>query len=170
MSPTTISYDELRQEFSNQIQKAELGVLATSEGDYVTARVMMILSDGLKIMCFTHENTRKFKQMRANKNVALSINNLQIEGIATLKGHTSDSESAGFMKMFEEKYPEAYEVWRGPCLDPNSGLRVIEITPSKITAYKSEGMNTHLDILNVVTKKANRADVNDIFQTNYNLY
>ena len=49
MSPTTISYDELKQEFTQQLQKTEHGVLATSDGNYVTAREMMLLSDGIKI-------------------------------------------------------------------------------------------------------------------------
>lgn len=170
MSPTKISYEELEQEFSQQLQKAEHGVLATSEGDYVTAREMMILSDGLKIMCFTSINSRKYKQLQANKNVAFSINNLQIEGIAALTGHPSDTRNAGFIRIFEEKRPKIYEFWRDICLDPNSGLVVIEITPRKITGYKPEGMNTHLDILNIVTEMATRADTNDITQGNYDQY
>ncbi|GAI79232.1 unnamed protein product, partial [marine sediment metagenome] len=72
MSPTTISYDELKQEFTQQLQKTEHGVLATSDGNYVTAREMMILSDGIKIWCFTGENSRKFKQMQAMKSFSTS--------------------------------------------------------------------------------------------------
>jgi general stress protein 26 len=171
MSPTTISYDELKEEFSQQLQIAQHGVLATSDRDYVTAREMMILSDGLKIYFFTIKNSRKYNQLQANKNVALSINNLQVEGVATLAGHPSDSRNAGFIRMFEEKRPEVYEFWRGPCLDPNSDLGVIEITPRKITAYKaSPDIEPHLDILNVVTETATRADVNDMSQADYDQY
>jgi len=171
MSPTTLSYDELKQEFTQQLQKTENGVLATSDGNYVTARGMLILSDGEKIMCFTGENTRKYKQLQANKNVALSINNLQIEGIATLTGHPSNERNAGFIRMFKEKFPKYYEFWGPICENPDSDARVIEIIPSKLTAYKpSPDIGPNLDILNVVTETATRVNLMEMPQTNYDQY
>ena len=171
MSPTTLSNEELKQEFSQQLQKAEHGVLATSDGNYVTAREMMILSDGTIIWCFTPDNTRKYKQMQANKNVALSINNLQIEGIVTLKGHPLDEENAGFIRMFKEKRPEVYKFW-GPMLeDPNSkNTKVLEITPKKITAYKAAGNDSHHTILNIITEIATRVGFAEWTNTDYGQY
>ncbi len=169
MSPTTISYDELKQEFSQQLQKTGHGVLATSDGNYVTAREMMILSDGVKIWCFTSENSRKFKQMQANKNVALSINNLQIEGIVALKGHPLDDENSGFIRMFKEKRPEVYKNW-GPMLeDSNSNERVLEITPTRI-AFFHGGPDLHLDIMNVARETATRVDPLNEPNVNYDQY
>jgi general stress protein 26 len=170
MSPTALSCDELKQEFTQQIQKAEWGFLATAEGNYVTVRQMMILSDGLKIMCFTGKNTRKYKQILANKNVALAINNLQIEGIANLTGHPSDARNAGFMKTFKERFPKVYEYWREQCIDPNSGLVVIEITPGKITAYKASPTGSQVDILNIVTEKATNLSGTELSKTNYDQF
>jgi uncharacterized pyridoxamine 5'-phosphate oxidase family protein len=171
MSPATISYDELKQEFTQQIQKAEHGVLATSEGDRVTAREVLILSDDLKIMCFTAKNMRKYKQMQANKNVALSIYNLQIEGTATLTGHPSDERNREFIRIFKEKLPKHYEFWGPICQNPDSDLGVIVINPDKLTAYKrSPDIGPHLDILNVVTKTATRVNTMEMLQTNYDQF
>ena len=172
MSPTKLSYDELKEEFSQQLQKAQHGVLATSDGDYVTAREMMLLSDGEKIWCFTGNNTRKYKQMEMNKNVALSINNLQIEGTVALKGHPLDEENSGFIRMFKGRHPEVYKFW-GPIFeDPNSiNAKVLEITPKKITAYKNLVLNDiHLAILNVVTKIATKVSLEEMPNTDYSQY
>ena len=157
MSPDTLSYDELRQEISQEIQKHNHGVLATSQGDFVTAREMAIITDGEKIWCFTASHTRKYKQMEANKNVALSINNLQIEGTAILKGDPSDEENKEFLKMFEEKFPKSWEFWRGQLENPDSAWRLIEITPKKHSVFK----RTYTDILNVEKETATRAYLND---------
>jgi|GEM_PF-618067 len=171
MSPTKLSYDELKQEFTQQIKKAEHGVLATSDGNYVTAREMMILSDDFKIMCFTGKISRKYKQLQVNKNVALSINNLQIEGIATLTGHPSEKSNAGFIRTFKKKFPKAYEFWGSICEDPNSDAVVIEIIPNKLTAYKaSPDSGIHLDILNVVKKTATRVNLLETPQESYDQY
>jgi uncharacterized pyridoxamine 5'-phosphate oxidase family protein len=128
----------------------------------------MLLSDGTNISCFTTENTRKYKQMQVNKNVALSINNLQIEGTVTLKGHPLDEENAGFIRMFKEKRPEVYKFW-GPIFenrDNSAGVRVLEITPKKLTAYKRVP-DMHLAILNVVTEKATKISMEEIVTIDY---
>jgi general stress protein 26 len=58
---TTLSYIELEQEILQELKKYSIGVLATSEGNNVTARSMMLLADGMKISCFTFTTTRKFR-------------------------------------------------------------------------------------------------------------
>jgi len=167
MSPTTLSYDELKQELVQEVQKHQHGVLATSDGNYVTAREMMVLIDGLTIFCFTASSTRKYKQIQKNNNIALSLNNLQIEGIATLRGHPSEKDNTGFLRMFEEKFPKAYEFWGSICKNPESNFQLIEISPMKITAYKSADGNTFLDILNLITETATRAFLDDIDYDQY---
>jgi len=171
MSPTALSYDELREEFTQQLQAAQHGVLATSDGDYVAAREMMLLSDGIKIWCFTGNKTRKYKQMEMNKNVALSINNLQIEGTVTLKGHPLDEENSGFIRMFKERHPEAYKFWGTIFENPNfSDARVLEIIPKKLTAYKTANNDIHLAILNVVTEKATKVGLEEMPNTDYSQF
>ena len=102
--------------------------------------------------------------MQANKNVALSINNLQIEGTVTLKGDPLDDENSGFIRMFKEKRPEVYKNW-GPMLeDSNSNERVLEITPTRIAFYRG-GPDLHRDIMNIPKKKAFKMDSSDMGST-----
>jgi general stress protein 26 len=171
MSPTSLSYDDLKQEFSQQLQKTQFGVLATSKGKNVLARQMMVLSDGEKVKCFTGKNTRKYKQIQANDNVALSINNLQIEGIATLTGHPSEARNAGFIKMLKERAPkEVYEFWSRILMDPDTNLVVIEITPRRITAYKASPTGSEMDILNIVTEKATKIHATEMASAEYDRF
>lgn len=150
---TTLSYNELEQEIIQELKKYTIGVLATAEGNNVTTRSMMLLPHGLKISCFTFTTTRKFKQILANKNVALAINNIQIEGIATLKGHTSDPQNVSFLEAFKKLQPEIYKMYCDVCLDPKSPAELIEIYPKRIALYTGGYPDSKMDVL-ITDKKA----------------
>jgi len=94
--------------------------------------------------------------MSVNKNVALAINNIQIEGEAKLKGHTSDPKNESFLKAFEKLAPSAYNYWRDGALDPNSGSQLIEISPKRIALYVVESGTPYVDVLNIDKKTAIR--------------
>ena len=151
-----LSYDDLKQEIIQALQKNIIGTLATSDGNFVTARQVMIISEGLTIFCFTGSETRKFKQISANNNVALAINNIQIDGVATLKGHTSNPKNKGFLIAFEKISLEGYNFWRDKCLDPKTTLQLIKISPKRIAAYIPKPQAVYLDVLNVDKKTAIR--------------
>jgi hypothetical protein len=130
----------------------------------VTARQMMLIPDGLTISCFTFTSTRKFKQISANRNIALAMNNIQIEGVATLKGHTSDSKNGGFLKAFEELQPEVYKMYRDVCLDPKTPVQLIEISPKRIAVFTGVFPNSHIDVLDTENKTAIRYFVTELFK------
>ena len=153
---TQLSYDDLKQEIIQALQKNIIGTLATSDGNFVTARQVMIISEGLTFFCFTGSETRKFKQISANKNVALAINNIQIDGVATLKGHTSNPKNKGFLIAFEKISLEGYNFWRDKCLDPKTTLQLIKISPKRIAAYIPKPPAVYLDVLNIDKKTAIR--------------
>ena len=56
-----LSYGDLKHEFIQELKKYTIGVLATSHENLVTARSMMLLSEGLTISFFTSNSSRKFK-------------------------------------------------------------------------------------------------------------
>ena len=165
MSPTQLNYEELEQKIIQQLEKSKAGVLATAEGDFVTARQMMIICDGLMISFTTTATSRKYQQIMANPNVAVAFGNMQIEGVASIKGSTSDNENAGFLKSFEEIEPEVYETHRDMCLDPDTPWRVIEIAPKRIALFF--GSPYHLDVLNVSEKTAIKYDASELIAPNY---
>jgi uncharacterized pyridoxamine 5'-phosphate oxidase family protein len=158
MCPTGLSYDDLKQEVESILRQNRQGVLATAKGDFVTARMVMLLADGLTLYGFSGFTTRKFIQMRANTNVAIGIANLQIEGVATLKGAPLEPENAGFMKLLQEQRPEILQFWGKLFEQPGNGMRVFEIAPRRVGLYRVQNP-PYLDILDIPGKTATRIDV-----------
>lgn len=165
MSPSALNYEELQQQVKKQLGKHKHGVLATAEGDFVTARQMMFICRGFTITFITTITTRKYQQIAVNPNVAVAIGNMQIEGVASIRGRTSDKENAWFLKLFEEMEPEVYESHRDMCLDPETPWRLIEITLKRIALFVSQ--NNYLDVLKVDEKTATRYLGNELVAPNY---
>ena len=66
-------------------------VLSTCVNHQVSSRMMsLVLLDG-KFYFQTDLNLRKYQQLKSNPNVALCIDNLQIEGICEEIGHPLDN-------------------------------------------------------------------------------
>ncbi len=165
MSPTKLDYEELQQQVQKQLGKHKHGVLATAEGDFVTARQIMFICDGLTLTFMTTITTRKYKQIVVNPKVAVATGNMQIEGVASIRGHTSDSDNAWFLKMFEEMEPDVYEGHRDECLNPETPWRVIEIAPKRIALFVSP--DNYLDVLDVGKKTATRYLGRELVAPNY---
>lgn len=82
-------------------------VLSTSYQDKVTSRMMsIIVLDG----CFyfqTDRAFRKYEQMKKNPNVALCIDNFQIEGVCRELRHPS--ENPDFCKEYEKSFKNSFD-------------------------------------------------------------
>ena len=166
MSQIELSYEDAKQEMIREIQKHQFGVLATSEGEFVTAREIRCVPNGLTIHCFTNRNSRKYKQIMANPNVAIAYGNhwipcrgLQIEGVASLKGHPLDEENAVFIKAYQETQPDAYErSSQRHFVRTRPDIRVIEVVPRKITlcVQGDTASESYTVILDTVKEEANR--------------
>ena len=100
MSQVELPYEDTKESVINSLQKQSLGVLATSKEDIVRAGMMRIISQGLKVYCFTDMNSRKYNQIQTNPNVAIVAKNIQIEGKAILKGTPADE--ASFLEAYKE--------------------------------------------------------------------
>jgi general stress protein 26 len=152
---TSLSYEALEQEIIQELQRHTVGVLATSEGDCVTARSISPVFDGLRVSCFTSPFSRKVRQIRANENVSVAVLNIQIDGVARLKGGTTEPQNAAFLKEYEDFQPEVYAAYRQWLLSPEVPTEVIEVHPTRIAVYT--GMpDPHTDVLDVDEKTATR--------------
>ena len=167
-----------------EIQKHDHGILATSDGEYVTARKVRLVADRLTIYCFTDRRSRKYQQIMANPNVAIATDNIQIEGLAPLKGHPLDEENAGFLRAYKEMRPEAYERSSRRHFPNRPEGRVIEITPRRIMLWsltesdvarnvqasvrseeamqKDLASENYMEILDIAKGKANRVMVSSL--------
>jgi len=158
MSQEELAYEELEQKIIEELQKHKHAVLATSDNGYVTAREMRLLSEGMQIYCFTDNGSRKYKQISANPNVAISAGNLQIEGIATIKSHPLHEENAEFIDIFRRTQPEIFEI-ASRIHFKRPDIKVLDIAPKRMTLWigsAEPGAESYLDILNVITEQAHR--------------
>jgi hypothetical protein len=129
------------------------------------------------LWCFTLDQTRKYKQILTNPKVAIADGNLQVEGIAELKGHPYDEENADFLKAYKETQPVNFDRTSRRSFN-RQNARVIEIEPERIAVYGAsnkmltqmaeaypesdseellvEATENYYDILNLKTKTAHR--------------
>jgi general stress protein 26 len=169
MSQTELSYEETRQKISEALHKHSIGVLATSDGGVVTSREMRLIYDGLTIYCYTSMDSRKFKQITSNPNVAISVSAIQIEGVASILGHPAEPENTKFFELYKEQQPQAFKISYNEYLaeGKHAEVQLISITPRRATLYVSgppaisAGYTFvgYLDILNIEKKQAHRIGV-----------
>ena len=121
---------EIEQEnIFNKIGENKLAALATSSQNSPTVRTMSIIIKNKKIYFQTGIDLIKFKQICENKNVALSFENIQIEGIANIIGKPVDHDD--IMEIYKKYYKNSFENYSN--LDKEI---LIEITLQKIVKWE----------------------------------
>ena len=92
--------------FLIEFGKGKPMVLSSSENDKVTSRMMSVVqSDGL-FYFQTDKTFRKYCQLVNNPQVALCINNIQIEGTCEEIGHPTDCSF--FCNIYQECFSGSY--------------------------------------------------------------
>ncbi|MBN1460349.1 MAG: hypothetical protein JXA57_12500 [Armatimonadetes bacterium] len=121
----------------------------------MTARSISPVFEGLEVSCFTSPFSRKVKQIRANDNVSVGACNIQMDGVARLKGGTTKPQNAAFLKEYEEFQPEVYAAYREWLLSPEIPTEVIEVHPIRIAVFN--GMpGAYTDVLDTDQKTATK--------------
>lgn len=69
------------------LENSKSNILAICSNNRVTARDVYFASNDFSIYFVTSKAYEKYKQIQKNKNVALCLGNIQIEGIAIIKGY-----------------------------------------------------------------------------------
>lgn len=100
-------FEQESKKFFNQLDKYKKMVLSTSLNDKVTSRMMSIIILDNSFYFQTDITFRKYKQIQNNPNVALCIDNIQIEGICEQFG--SPFENATFCKLYHQYFPNSYD-------------------------------------------------------------
>ena len=152
MEPQPLPYEEYLGKIMDDLKSKNLGVLATSEGNRVTAREMVYVCNGKSFTFVTTIHTRKYHQIEANNQVALSVGNVQIEGVAKIKGHPSKIENRWFVEALPE---QAKKLWYDLFLDPTRPETIIELAPKRMALYFG-APDAHFDVLLMDEQKALR--------------
>lgn len=145
-----LNYSVMKDEVFNQLGSNKIMVLATSFEDRVTARSMSCIIMGHKIYFQTDKFFLKTEQILKNQNVALCTDNIQMEGIAKIIGHSDD------VPEFCETYKRYFRI----SYDAYTHLRnqvIIEVEPTFITLWKyADGHQPYRDFLDFRQNKAYR--------------
>lgn len=117
-------------------------VLSTSLHDKVTSRMMSVVQKDGVFYFQTDKTFRKYEQLTHNANVALCIDNIQIEGICEELGHPKEHHD--FCEAFAERFQNSYKHYSGL---PNE--RLFRVTPTRIERWLYEGDNALVEVMDV---------------------
>lgn len=102
-------YQEKYHAFLSEFGKGRKMVLSTSLNDRVSSRMMsVVLIKGL-FYFQTDVTLGKYRQLKGNSNVALCIDNIQIEGVCMEIGHPMDNDA--FCKHFQQCFKGSYDAY-----------------------------------------------------------
>ncbi len=100
-------FDKKINEFYTEFGDSKIMVLSSSCNNKVSSRMMSIVFIDGKFYFQTDKKFRKYKQIADNPNIALCIDNIQIEGVCKECGRPSDNSK--FLEIFKKNYNSSYE-------------------------------------------------------------
>lgn len=120
-------------------------VLSTSLQDKVTSRMMSIVQMNGLFYFQTDRTSRKYDQLIGNKQVALCIENIQIEGICNVLGHPLENHA--FCTLYKEHFSSAFEKYSAL-----SNEILFAVTPSYIERWVYKDGIPFVEMFDMETK------------------
>ncbi|MGL4109221.1 pyridoxamine 5'-phosphate oxidase family protein [Clostridium sp. LP20] len=146
-----LDFNKVKEEFFRSIGDTKIMVLATTDSQKVSARNMSIVINNEKFYFQTDYNFDKCREIEKNKNVALCVDNIQIEGKVTYIGDFYDKKFEEFKKVFKLKHKSSYEGY-SKLMDN----KVFEVIPTKISLYKYDGLDVYREFIDFIKRSAYR--------------
>lgn len=146
-----IDYNELEKEIFDYLDKKKHIVLATCLNDEPTARTVSHITLDNKIYFQTDIKFDKCMQIGENNNVALCLENYQIEGTAKILEHPFNEKNKRFLNKFKQIHEKSFNEY--------SALEdevVIEINPIFIKIWKYIDDKPYIEYLNITDRVATR--------------
>jgi uncharacterized pyridoxamine 5'-phosphate oxidase family protein len=132
----------------NHIGGSKIMALATSSQNQPTVRLVNCIIYKNKIVFQTGTDLIKYKQISENNNVALCIDNIQIEGIANIVGKTKDKKNQEIMEIYKKYYKSSYETY-SHC----EKEMLIEVSPQKIIKWDYENSKPYRIFIEINNKQ-----------------
>lgn len=102
-------FEERIKAFLSDFGKGRKMVLSTSSHGRVSSRMMSVVQIDGDFYFQTDIKLRKYHQLLENRNVALCIDNIQIEGVCKELGHPLNNPA--FCCAFQECYKGSYDAY-----------------------------------------------------------
>ncbi len=139
-------FSQKAKAFLSEFGQGRKMVLSTAENNIVSSRMMSIVQIGGEFYFQTDKTMKKYNQISVNNNVALCIDNIQIEGICTEIGRPLNN--ALFCNAFQKLFKGSYDAYSA--LD-NERLFVVKPLHIERWIYK-EGV-PYLEVFDFHTKQ-----------------
>ncbi len=95
----------------NKVEKKKIAVLSTAAHNRVTSRAMSFIRLGDDLYFQSDERNLKIRQIQKNRNVAVCLDNIQMEAEAEIRGHSSLPVNHDFVAKFKQEHPGSYEAY-----------------------------------------------------------
>lgn len=102
-------FSEKIKAFMEEFGKGRKMVLSTAEDGIVSSRMMSVVRIGGEFYFQTDITMKKYRQLSANENAALCIDNIQIEGRCAEIGRPLDNED--FCRVFRECFRGSFDAY-----------------------------------------------------------
>jgi len=150
-------FEKIKSEILVLFSESRGMILATSLNDRVTARHISFVNEDLDIYFTSWDHNKKIIQMKGNPNVALNLNNVQIEGKAEV-----------FTCVFDEKYKDIQDLFRlkfgSMWLDRFSHIKeliLVKVIPEKIVKFETIHKRFQLQNMDCKNKKVYQMRLED---------
>lgn len=97
---------KIPKEVSEFLEKEKFCVIATSSKGKTEAATMTSVFDGSEVLMFTSKSTRKYANIKENKNVALVFSSRDYSKNAQIDGEAELAESKSIADCIIQKRPE----------------------------------------------------------------
>ena len=128
--------------FLSEFGKGRKMVISTSENDKVSSRMMSVVQINGSFYFQTDINLRKYHQLTVNKNIALCIDNIQIEGVCKEIGNPL--ENSDFCAAFHEMFKGSYDAYTSL-----NNERLFIVNPVFIERWIYKGSIPYIEIFDI---------------------
>lgn len=111
-----------------EIGQDKVMALATRNGEGVATRTVNVYTYHGCFYFVTEADANKYKQIKQNPHVALSVDAIQVAGKATPLEHPCDDSNSDIAHYIEEKLPQKFARYQD-----NPIMRMVRVTPVSAT-------------------------------------
>lgn len=126
------------QQLWRKIGSHGIMVLSTCVENRVTSRAMSVVVINGKLYCQTDERYLKCRQIKANPNVCVCVNNFSVEGKCRIIGKPHENEF--FIDKMKEHFPDTVSRWSSMPAEC-----VLEITPRLVSSWIYENNKPYIE-------------------------
>lgn len=159
MNKNNLDFEKTLEEKLNLLENTPAVVLSTCSKNQVTSRVVDIACCDRAVYFLTWSHHTKCIQMMENPKVAMCHNNLQIEGLAEIKGNPFLKSNKVYSEKYREKQPKLYDRFV-----KFKGMVIVKVDITSIHSYEGwddENKGFFTSIINIPDKTALRVNLED---------